>query len=87
MDGPIEDELRLRAENAAEAAAAGLLGASVDIEVETGAAAAYLLDASGEVDLLVCGGRGYGAAETVCKAGIIPLRIERHTLSAAPAPG
>jgi nucleotide-binding universal stress UspA family protein len=70
MNGPTEDELRARAENAAEAAASGLLGAPVDIDIEIGNPAAYLLDASAEVDVLVCGGRGYGAAETVFQGGV-----------------
>jgi nucleotide-binding universal stress UspA family protein len=70
MDATSEDELRARAEAAAEAAASGLIGAPVDIDVGIGDAAAYLLDASGEVDLLVCGGRGYGATDTVLQGGV-----------------
>jgi nucleotide-binding universal stress UspA family protein len=61
---------RLRAEQAAAAAASGLLGAPVDIDVLVGDPAGVLVDACGELDLLVCGARGYGPAESVLLGGV-----------------
>jgi nucleotide-binding universal stress UspA family protein len=44
----------------AEAAMSGLLGAPVDVDVDVIAPEDMLIAASGELDLLVCGTRGYG---------------------------
>lgn len=63
VSGPqLVEDLRHEAEDAAEADAhaGGLPGLRVDVEVEIGDAAAHLLDASVDLDLLVCGARRYG---------------------------
>jgi nucleotide-binding universal stress UspA family protein len=65
-----DDDLRSRAEAAAEAAASGLLGEPVDIDVVMADPAECLTEASAEVDLLVCGARGYGASRAVLLGGV-----------------
>jgi nucleotide-binding universal stress UspA family protein len=63
-------DLRARAEQAAEAAASGLLGAPVDIDVVLAEPADALAEASGELDVLVCGARGYGAGGGTLLGGV-----------------
>jgi nucleotide-binding universal stress UspA family protein len=63
-------EIRARAEDAAQAATAGLLGAPVDVDVLVGEPDHVLRSASGEVDLLVCGSRGYGPPSTTLLGGV-----------------
>jgi nucleotide-binding universal stress UspA family protein len=73
MDGALATvaaDIRTRAENAAQAATAGLLGAPVDVDVLVGEPAEELRAATGEMDLLVCGSRGYGAPSSVLLGGV-----------------
>jgi nucleotide-binding universal stress UspA family protein len=63
-------EARLRAEQATEAATSGLLGAPVDIDVLTGEPADVLSGVAGELDLLVCGSRGYGPDGSALLGGV-----------------
>lgn len=63
-------EARALAEQAAGAAASGLLGEPVDVDVEIGEPAAVLLDAAAEADVLVCGSRGYGPPEATLLGGV-----------------
>jgi nucleotide-binding universal stress UspA family protein len=73
MDGP-EDELtvdlRARAENATAADVASLLGAPVDIDVQVGDPAGVLAAAAGDLELLVCGARGYGPERSALLGGV-----------------
>lgn len=69
LDAAAEDA-RLRAGAAAEAAAGNLLGAAVDVDVEVLEPAAWLVEASREVDVLVCGARGYGARPVTLLCGV-----------------
>jgi nucleotide-binding universal stress UspA family protein len=64
------DELRARAEAAAEAAASGLLGAPVDIDVAVHEPAELLLGVAHELDLLVAGARGYGPTPATLLGGV-----------------
>jgi nucleotide-binding universal stress UspA family protein len=68
-DVPTAD-LRLRAEEAAEAAVAGRLGAAVDIDVEDRQPVASLVAASTQADVLVCGARAYGPRPAVLLGGV-----------------
>lgn len=63
-------EIRARAEDAAQAATAGLLGAPVDVDVLVGEPEEILRAASGEVDILVCGSRGYGPPSSTLLGGV-----------------
>jgi nucleotide-binding universal stress UspA family protein len=63
-------ELRAQAEDAAEAAVSGLLGAPVDIDVSVVEPADLLVATSGELDLLVCGTRGYGPRPAALLGGV-----------------
>jgi nucleotide-binding universal stress UspA family protein len=74
MDGT-EDEvaadLRARAEDAGAAQMASLLGTAVDVDVEVGEPADVLLAACDEdLDLLVCGARGYGPERSALLGGV-----------------
>jgi nucleotide-binding universal stress UspA family protein len=69
-DEPLGEDLRTRAEQAAAAAAAGLLGEPVDIDVAVAEPADWLLERSRELDLLVCGARSYGPAPAVLPGGV-----------------
>jgi nucleotide-binding universal stress UspA family protein len=62
--------LRVPAERAVEEATSG--GGDVEIEpdVSVGDAADFLVAASGQVDLLICGSRGYGPARAVLLGGV-----------------
>jgi nucleotide-binding universal stress UspA family protein len=66
----VGSEIRLRAEEAAHAATAGLLGAPVDVDVAIAEPDALLLDASREIDVLVCGSRGYGPRPATLTGGV-----------------
>jgi nucleotide-binding universal stress UspA family protein len=68
--GEVEADLRLRAEQASEAAASGVLGEPVDIDVEVGDPETVLLDLAREVDVLVLGSRGYGPRPGVLLGGV-----------------
>jgi nucleotide-binding universal stress UspA family protein len=64
------DELRAQTEAAAEAAMSGLLGAPVDVDVDVAEPAELLVAVSGELDLLVCGTRGYGPRPAALLGGV-----------------
>jgi nucleotide-binding universal stress UspA family protein len=64
------DELRALAEQAAEAAVAGLLGAPVDVDVSVVEPADLLVAASGELDVLICGTRAYGPRPASLLGGV-----------------
>jgi nucleotide-binding universal stress UspA family protein len=68
MDG--EPDLRTAAEQAAGAAIADLLGEPIDVDVQVCEPADLLLAASSELDLLVCGSRGYGPRPAVLLGGV-----------------
>jgi nucleotide-binding universal stress UspA family protein len=78
-DEPLGADLRARAEQAAGAAASGLLGEPIDIDVAVAEPADFLLEASEELDVLVCGARGYGPTPAVLLGGV----TERVTHGAA----
>jgi nucleotide-binding universal stress UspA family protein len=69
-DEPLGADLRARAEQAAAAAASGLLGEPVDVDVAVAEPADFLLEVSEELDVLVCGARGYGPAPAVLLGGV-----------------
>lgn len=71
------DELRAYAERAAEAAISGLLGAPVDVDVSVAEPAALLVGVSGELDLLVCGTRGYGPRPAALLGGVTRALCEQ----------
>ena len=67
---PHAGDVRVRAEEAAEASASGLLGAPVDIDVELADPATCLIEATATADLLVCGSRGYGPRPAALLGGV-----------------
>jgi nucleotide-binding universal stress UspA family protein len=69
-DGDVAQDVRLRAESAAQAAVSGLLGEPVNVDVEVREPADYLLEESAELDLLVCGSRGYGPTPATLLGGV-----------------
>jgi nucleotide-binding universal stress UspA family protein len=69
-DAALGDDLRLRAEEAAEADASGLIGTPIDIDVAVAEPAGWLLEVSEELDLLVCGSRAYGPSPAVLLGGV-----------------
>jgi nucleotide-binding universal stress UspA family protein len=86
------DELRAQAEAAAEAAMSGLLGAPVDVDVSVVEPADLLVAVSGELDLLVCGTRGYGPRPAALLGGVTgsvsaQARCPVVVLSGAPRTG
>jgi nucleotide-binding universal stress UspA family protein len=84
MDGnedDVADDLRARAEAAAAADLASLLGAPVDVDVEVGEAAEVLLSATRGLNLLVCGARGYGPERSALLGG-----VTRQVTAAAACP-
>jgi nucleotide-binding universal stress UspA family protein len=72
MDGDVAvaADLHARAEEAAAADLAELVGTAVDVDVLDGEPAATLLAATGEMDLLVCGARGYGPERSALLGGV-----------------
>jgi nucleotide-binding universal stress UspA family protein len=62
--------LRTEAENAAQAETAALLGAPIDIDVDVTEPDDLLVGASSEVDVLVCGSRGYGPRPAALFGGV-----------------
>ena len=73
MDGgdDVAADLRARAEEAAGADVASLLGAAVDVDVEDGEPDDVLIAASDDdLDLLVCGARGYGPERSALLGGV-----------------
>jgi nucleotide-binding universal stress UspA family protein len=86
------DDLRAQAEAAAAAAMSGLLGAPVDVDVSVVEPADLLVAVSGELDLLVCGTRGYGPRPAALLGGVTrPLSARARcpvvVLSGAPQTG
>ena len=66
----VAEELRTEIETAAQSAAGTLLGAPVDVDVEVAEPDDALVRASAEVDVLVCGSRGYGPRPAVLLGGV-----------------
>jgi nucleotide-binding universal stress UspA family protein len=64
------DDLRSRAEAAAQAAVSGLLGAPVDVDVAVHDAAELLQAVTHELDVLVTGSRGYGPTPATLLGGV-----------------
>jgi nucleotide-binding universal stress UspA family protein len=85
LDGATFDdvagELRTEAEDAAQAAAGSLVGAPVDIDVDVAAPDDLLVGVSSEVDVLVCGSRGYGPQPAALLGG-----VTRRLVAAAACP-
>jgi nucleotide-binding universal stress UspA family protein len=69
-DAAVESELRSLAEEAAAAATPAAAGVAVDIDVQVGDPADFLLAVSEEVDLLVCGSRSYSASPAALLGGV-----------------
>jgi nucleotide-binding universal stress UspA family protein len=69
-DGSIDAELRSLAEEAAAVATPAAAGVAVDIDVQVADPADVLLAVSGEVDVLVCGSRSYGARPAALLGGV-----------------
>jgi nucleotide-binding universal stress UspA family protein len=68
--GDVAADLRTEAEAAAESATAALLGPPVDVDVEVAEPDDVLVGASSEVDMLVCGSRGYGPRGATLVGGV-----------------
>jgi len=64
------DDVRVRAEEAAGAAVGDVVGVRVDIDVAVGEPAELLVAASAELDVLVCGARGYGPVPATLLGGV-----------------
>ena len=62
--------VRVRAERAVDEATAGLTGLDVEPDVSVGDPADFLIAASEQLDLLVCGSRGYGPVRAVLLGGV-----------------
>lgn len=69
-DEEVLDDLRSRAQNAAAADVATLLGAPVNLDVVLGDPADALVGVSHELDVLVCGARGYGPERATLMGGV-----------------
>jgi nucleotide-binding universal stress UspA family protein len=72
----VASDVRTRAENAVQEAAGTLLGTRVDLDVEVLEPAEYLLAASSELDLLVCGPRTYGPSRATLLGGVTRRLIQ-----------
>jgi nucleotide-binding universal stress UspA family protein len=85
MEGDPEQvaaDLRARAEEAGGAEMAALVGTAVDVDVQVGEPAAVLLAAAGDdLDVLVCGARGYGPERSALLGG-----VTREVVAAAACP-
>jgi nucleotide-binding universal stress UspA family protein len=66
----LASSVRVAAERAVEGATAGETGVEVEPDVSVGDPADFLIAASENVDLLVCGSRGYGPARAVLLGGV-----------------
>ena len=62
--------LRVSAEQAVEAATSGVSGLEIEPDVSVGDPAEFLIAASEQLDLLICGSRGYGPARAVLLGGV-----------------
>lgn len=70
----LAEDLRRRAEDAADGDAGALLGAPIDVDVTVGEPAERLIEASAELDVLVCGARRYGPPTAVL-LGAVTRRV------------
>ena len=73
--------LRVSAERAVEAATSGIGDVEIEPDVSVGDPADFLVAASGQVDLLICGSRGYGPGRAVLLGG-----VSRRVVSEARCP-
>ena len=77
LDKDLERRLRADVEGVAE----GIIGVEAEGRVVTGPAGSTLVEAAGDVDLLVMGSRGYGPAR-----GVLLGSVSRHVVDHAPCP-
>jgi nucleotide-binding universal stress UspA family protein len=73
--------LRVAAEQAVEAATRGVSDVEIEPDVSVGDPADFLIAASEQLDLLICGSRGYGPARAVLLGG-----VSRRVVSEAHCP-
>jgi nucleotide-binding universal stress UspA family protein len=73
--------LRISTEQAVEAATSGVSDVEVESDVSVGDPAEFLIAASQQLDLLICGSRGYGPARAVLLGG-----VSRRVVSEARCP-
>ena len=73
--------LRVSAEQAVEAATSGMSDLEIEADVSVGDPADFLIAASEQLDLLICGSRGYGPARAVLFGG-----VSRRVMSEARCP-
>ena len=73
--------LRVSAERAVEAATSGVGDVEIEPDVSVGDPADFLIAASDQLDLLICGSRGYGPARAVLLGG-----VSRRVVSEAHCP-
>jgi nucleotide-binding universal stress UspA family protein len=73
--------LRVSAEQAVEAATRGVSDVEIEPDVSVGDPADFLIAASDQLDLLICGSRGYGPARAVLLGG-----VSRRVVSEARCP-
>ena len=73
--------LRVSAEQAVEAATSGVSDVQIEPDVSVGDPADFLIAASEQLDLLICGSRGYGPARAVLLGG-----VSRRVVSEARCP-
>jgi nucleotide-binding universal stress UspA family protein len=73
--------LRVSAEHAVEAATSGVSDVEIEPDVSMGDPADFLIAASEQLDLLICGSRGYGPARAVLLGG-----VSRRVVSEARCP-
>ena len=62
--------VHVRAERAVEEATAGLTGVDIEPDASVGDPADFLIAASEQLDLLICGSRGYGPVRAVLLGGV-----------------
>jgi nucleotide-binding universal stress UspA family protein len=73
--------LRVSTEQAVEAATSAVSDLEIEPDVSVGDPAEFLIAASGQLDLLICGSRGYGPARAVLLGG-----VSRRVVSEARCP-
>jgi nucleotide-binding universal stress UspA family protein len=79
--GDLASALRVSAEQAVETATRGVRGLEIEPDVSVGDPADFLIAASEQLDLLICGSRGYGPARAVLLGG-----VSRRVVSEARCP-
>jgi nucleotide-binding universal stress UspA family protein len=77
----VASAIRVAAERAVEAATAGVTGIEIEPDVSVGDPADFLIAASEQLDLLICGSRGYGPTRAVLLGG-----VSRRVVSEAHCP-